>query len=89
AGAGPPAAPSRPARGARRSTRRPCRRAPAPRPAGAARGREPRDARISRARIPWLRLRAAAPVPIYMDGEYCGEHHELDVRVLPGALRLL
>ncbi|MFN2371958.1 MAG: diacylglycerol kinase family protein, partial [Candidatus Krumholzibacteriia bacterium] len=53
------------------------------------RGREPRDARISRARSSWLRLRAAAPVPVYMDGEYCGEHHALDVRMLPGALRLL
>jgi YegS/Rv2252/BmrU family lipid kinase len=53
------------------------------------RGREPRDARIGRARTPWLRLRAAAPVPVYMDGESCGEHHELEVRVLPGALRLL
>lgn len=53
------------------------------------RGREPRDARIGRARSSWLRLRAAAPVPVYMDGEYCGEHRELDVEVLPGALRLL
>lgn len=52
-------------------------------------GREPRDARIGRARSPWLRLRAAAPVPVYMDGEYCGEHRELEVTVLPGALRLL
>jgi YegS/Rv2252/BmrU family lipid kinase len=53
------------------------------------RGREPGDPRIRRARSSWLRLRAESAVPVYMDGEYCGEHLVLDARVLPGALRLL
>ncbi len=53
------------------------------------RGHEPRDPRIRRATVTWLRLRAETPVPVYMDGEYCGEHRELDARVLPAALRLL
>lgn len=53
------------------------------------RGREPRDARIARATTGRLSLRAREPVPVYMDGEYCGEHARLEVRVLPGALRLL
>jgi YegS/Rv2252/BmrU family lipid kinase len=53
------------------------------------RGNEPRDGRIARATTGRLSLRAIEPVPVYMDGEYCGEHAHLDVRVLPGALRLL
>lgn len=53
------------------------------------RGREPRDARIARATTGRLSLCAPAPIPVYMDGEYCGEHSSVDVRVLPGALRLL
>ena len=52
-------------------------------------GREPRDGRLRRARTAWLRARAAAPVPVYIDGEYAGERRELSARVLPGALRLL
>lgn len=52
-------------------------------------GREPRDRRLRRARTTWLRLRATAPVPVYVDGEYLGERRELAARVLPGALRLL
>jgi YegS/Rv2252/BmrU family lipid kinase len=53
------------------------------------RGRESGDPRIGRARTSWLRLRAEEPAPVYMDGEYCGEHRALDARVLPGVLRLL
>ena len=53
------------------------------------RGREPRDRRIARAVTAGLSLRAPAPVPVYMDGEYCGEHARVDARALPGALRLL
>lgn len=53
------------------------------------RGREPRDRRIARATTSRLELRAAAAVPVYMDGEYCGEHRELVARVMPGSLRLL
>ncbi len=53
------------------------------------RGREPRDRRIARATTARLSLRAPAPIPVYMDGEYCGERASVDVRVLPGALRLL
>lgn len=53
------------------------------------RGCEPHDPRIRRASSAWLRLRAEEPVPVYMDGEYCGEHRSLEARVLPGALRLL
>jgi YegS/Rv2252/BmrU family lipid kinase len=52
-------------------------------------GKEPRDSRIARARTGRLSLRARAPVPVYMDGEYCGEHVSLEAQVLPGALRLL
>jgi hypothetical protein len=50
-------------------------------------GSEPRDGRIA-AHEP-LSLRAPVPVPVYMDGEYCGEHGSLEARVLIGALRLL
>lgn len=53
------------------------------------RGHEPRDRRIRRSRTPWLRMRADAPVPVYMDGEYLGEHRSLNARIMPGALRLL
>lgn len=53
------------------------------------RGREPRDARVARATTTWLSLRAPTPIPVYMDGEYCGGHASVDVRVLPGVLRLL
>jgi len=53
------------------------------------RGREPRDRRIQRVRTAWLTMEAPAPVPVYMDGEYAGEHRSLTVRVLPGALRLV
>ena len=53
------------------------------------RGHEPRDPRIRRATITRLSLRATAPVPVYMDGEYCGEHRALEATVLPAALRLL
>ncbi len=53
------------------------------------RGREPRDPRIRRAASPWLQVRAEAPVPVYVDGEYAGEHLALRAQVLPGALRLL
>ena len=53
------------------------------------RGREPRDRRIQRARTAWLRVRADAPVPVYMDGQYMGEHTTLTAGVLPGALQLL
>ena len=52
-------------------------------------GREPRDPRIRRAVSPWLQLRAEEPVPVYVDGEYAGEHRSLHVQTLPGALRLL
>ncbi|MBK9471580.1 MAG: diacylglycerol kinase family lipid kinase [bacterium] len=52
-------------------------------------GKEPRDSRIARARTSRLSLRARAPLPVYMDGEYCGEHSSLEAQVLPGALRLL
>ena len=52
-------------------------------------GREPRDRRIRRARTPWLRLAARSAVPVYIDGEYVGEHGSLTANVLPGALRLL
>lgn len=53
------------------------------------RGREPADARIRRAQTTWLRLHAQAPVPVYVDGEFAGEHTRLSARVLPDALRLL
>lgn len=53
------------------------------------RGAEPRDARIARATTARLSLRATTPVPVYMDGEYCGVHTSVDVHMLPGALRLL
>lgn len=53
------------------------------------RGREPRDRRIQRVRTAWLAMEAPTPVPVYMDGEYAGEHRSLTVRVLPGALRLV
>lgn len=53
------------------------------------RGNEPRDGRIARATTTRLSLRAPTPIPVYMDGEYCGAHTGVDVRVLPGALRLL
>ena len=52
-------------------------------------GREPRDERIRRARSPWLTMRADEPVPVYIDGEYAGEHRTLEARVLAGALRLV
>ena len=52
-------------------------------------GREPRDRRIGRARTPWLQLRAASAVPVYIDGEYVGEHASLNAKALPGELRLL
>lgn len=53
------------------------------------RGREPRDRRLGRATTERLSLRATEPIPVYADGEYCGKHTSLEVRVLPGALRLL
>lgn len=53
------------------------------------RGSEPRDPRIGRARTTFLTLRADESVPVYVDGEYAGEHRALTSRVLPGALRLL
>ncbi len=53
------------------------------------RGREPRDPRITRAVTATLRLAAPVPVPVYLDGEYRGEHEALNVRVVPGALRLV
>ncbi|MBK8166925.1 MAG: diacylglycerol kinase family lipid kinase [bacterium] len=53
------------------------------------RGHEPRDKRIARATTTRLSLRAPTPIPVYMDGEYCGVHTSVEVRVLPGALRLL
>ncbi|MBK9472504.1 MAG: hypothetical protein IPO18_09505 [bacterium] len=49
-------------------------------------GKEPRDSRIARARTSRLSLRARAPLPVYMDGEYCGEHVSLEARVLPGGV---
>ncbi len=52
-------------------------------------GREPRDPRIRRAQTPWLRMDARQPVPVYIDGEYAGEHASLEATVLPGALRLV
>ena len=47
------------------------------------------DTRIARATTTRLSLRATTPIPVYMDGEYCGVHTSVDVQVLPGALRLL
>ena len=52
-------------------------------------GRDPRDPRIRRAVSPWLELQAEGPVPVYVDGEYAGEHRSLHAQVLAGALRLL